>query len=178
MTEISIQKLDRKQIEKAQFLYYSNKEITEIASVLNIDPETIRFYVYGPDGDGKIATCWSAIKKRMKPTVFSLFINSKIDVLEGTAGLGMEIINHALNYTRNELISGERDPLTIDEIAKLSKVVVDLDKLYRLEAGLATEQIEHMGLTRAEAKEILANDPFANAVEVESVELPWLVENE
>ena len=169
-----IQKLDKKTVNKAQLMYFGNREMTEIASALSIDLDTLRFYIFGVDGEGKESNCWYQIKKNLRPTAIALFLKDKAHVLEQTAGLALEILNHSLSNLRDSIASGEHEPLNLDDMTKLSKITVDMDKVYRLESGLATEQIDMMGLSRAEAKEILANDPFASSVEVEAVQLPWL----
>lgn len=176
MTDISIQRLDRKTINKAQLMYFGNREITEISTALSIEPDTLRFYIFGVDGEGEDKNCWYQIKKNLKPTAIALYLKDKVHILEQTAGLALEIVNFSLANLRDAVVNGEHDPLSLDDMTKLSKIVVDMDKMYRLESGLATDTIEHMGLSRAQAKEILANDPFANDVEVESVDLPWLNE--
>lgn len=177
MNDIILQKLDRKTLNKAQLMYFGNREITEIATALSVDPDTLRFYIFGVDGEGNDKNSWYQIKKNLKPTAIALYLKDKAHILEQTAGLALEILNFSLANLRDAVVNGEHEPLNLDDMNKLSKIAVDMDKVYRLESGLATEQIEHMGLSRAQAKEILANDPFASAIEVESVELPWLSDN-
>ena len=173
---VTIQKLDKDTFTKAQLMYFGGREVTEIATVLSIEPETLRFYIFGEDGDGKESYTWHAIKRKLNPTAMALYLKDKVGVLEQTAGIGVEILSFSLGQLRDSVRSGEV-VLTVDEIAKIGKVVVDLDKMVRLESGTATELIEHMGLSRAEAREILESDPFAQDVEVEAIELPWLKEN-
>jgi len=176
--QIAIQKLDRKTLNKAQLMYFGNREVTEIATALSVEPDTLRFYIFGVDGEGADKNCWYQIKKNLKPTAIALYLKDKVHILEQTAGLALEILNKSLSDLRDRVNNDEdSEVLTIDDMTKLSKIVTDMDKMYRLESGLATETIEHMGLSIAGAKEILANDPFANAVEVESIELPWLNED-
>lgn len=177
MSEIILQKLSKKELDKAQLMYFGGQDLTTISSVLKIEQETLRFYIFGLSGNGTEKNSWYAIKKNLKPTVISLYLQDKIGVLEQTAGIALEIVNSSLVALRDRVNSGESDPLTVDEIAKMAKIVVDLDKMYRLESGIATELIEHHGLSIAEAKEVLANDPFAKDVDAEYVELPWLKES-
>ncbi len=174
MTELMLQKVSKKDLDKAQLMYFGGQELTTISSVLKIEPETLRFYIFGLDGNGDQKDSWFAIRKRMKPTAISLYLQDKVGILEQTAGVALEIVSTSLKRLRDEVESGVAEPLTIDEIAKMAKIVVDLDKMYRLESGIATELIEHHGLSIAEAKEVLANDPFAKDIDAEFVELPWL----
>lgn len=178
MTEISIQKLTKKQREQVRWLYLGEYEVTDIATKLNIEPETVRFFVFGHDGSGDDPTCLFQIKKKMSSTAISAYIAGKVDVLDRTAGIALGILNRALARLDQDVSAGEM-VLSLDDMKKLAGIVVDMDKLVRLETGQATEHIQHMGLTVAEAREILAADPFAaEAIEVESIEvnkgLPWL----
>jgi hypothetical protein len=178
MSDVILQKLDRKTINKAQLMYFGNREITEIATALSVDPDTLRFYIFGVDGEGSDKNSWYQIKKNLKPTAIALYLKDKAHILEQTAGLALEILNFSLANLRDAVVNGEHEPLNLDDMSKLSKIAVDMDKVYRLESGLATEQIEHLGLSRAEAREVLSNDPFAkDTFEVDSVELPWLKES-
>jgi hypothetical protein len=178
MSDIILQKVSKKDLDKAQAMFFNNYELSTIASVLSIEPETLRFYVFGLSGNGTEKDSWHGIKKTLKNTAMTMFLKDKAGSLEKTCGMAIEIVSDSLAQLRDELVSGEREPLTIDEIGKLAKVSVDMDKMYRLEAGIATELVEHMGLSRAEAREILASDPFApRDIEVESIQtLPWLEE--
>lgn len=179
MNDIVIQKLDRKIRDKAQLLYFSGKDVTEVASILSIEPDTLRFYVFGVDGEGQEKNCWYQIKKNLKPTAITVFLKDKAHVFEDSAGVALQILNHSLTNLRDAIINGDHEPLSIDDMTKMSKIVGDMDKLYRLEAGLATEKIEHMGLSRTQAKEILANDPFASdVIEADFSSLPWLKDEE
>ena len=53
-----------------------------------------------------------------------------------------------------------------------------MDKVIRLESGQATQIVENIGLTRAEAIRVLAEDPFAQAVEVDEADWKELDEIE
>lgn len=177
MTDISIQKLSRNQKEQIRYLYLANYEVTDIAEKLKIEAETVRFFVFGPDGTGNLASCLYQIKKGMTSTAISGFLVSKADVLERTAGRASNILDRALGKLELDVISGET-VLSMAEMKMLAGILLDLDKIVRLETGKATENISHMGLTTAEAREMLANDPFAVALEAEFKEidggLPWL----
>lgn len=177
MTDITIQKLTKKQREQIRWLYLGNYTVLDIATKLHIDHETVRFFVFGADGTGKDPTCLEAIKRGMSSTAISAYIADKINVLDQTAGIALSILNAALTNLQKEVMVDKKE-LNLDDLKKLSGIVVEMDKLVRLESGQATETIQHMGLTTAEAREILAADPFAQEIEAEFKEvdssLPWL----
>lgn len=174
-----IQKLNKKKYDRAQMMYFSDMDVNEIAQALDVEPETIRFYVFGADEQGMIPTCWSQLKKKLKPTAMALYLKDKAAVMEQTGGVALEIVTMALGKVRDEMRTNPEYSLSIDEIGKISKIAVDMDKMVRLESGQATELIEHMGLSLGQAKEILASDPFAEAIEAEFKEMPpWISDGE
>jgi len=163
-----------------RWLYFGNYSIPDIAAKLHIEQETVRFFVFGEDGSGKDPTCLAAIKKGMSSTAITAYIADKVNVLDQTAGIALSILNASLLQLQQEVVVDKKE-LNLDDLKKLSGIVVEMDKLVRLESGQATETIQHMGLTTAEAREILAADPFAQTVEAEFTEvgeksLPWLEE--
>lgn len=179
MTDITIQKLTKNQKEQIRWLYLGNYEPNDIAVKLNIGIDTVRFFVFGIDGTGKDVNCLAYQKKKMSSTAISVYIADKINVLDQTAGIALSILNSALTNLQREVIV-EKKELNLDDLKKLSGIVLEMDKLVRLESGQATETIQHMGLSVSEAREILANDPFA-VVEAEFTNksdngLPWLNE--
>jgi hypothetical protein len=175
---ITIQKLSRKNYDKAQMMYFSDIDISDIATTLSVEPDTLRFYIFGEDEQGTSPSCWFMVKKKLKPTAMSLYLKDKVAVMEQVGGISVEIVTMALGRIRDELRTNDEYRLTVDEIGKISKIAVDMDKMVRLESGQATELIEHMGLSLGEAREIIASDPFAEALEAEFAELPPWIDNE
>lgn len=176
MTDIIIQKLSKKQKEQIRWLYFGNFTPLDISTKTHIEIDTVRFFIYGQDGTGSDPTCLKQIKSKMDSTAITTYIADKINVLDQTAGIALSILNASLINLQREVIVDKKE-LNLDDLKKLSGIVVEMDKLVRLESGQATETIQHMGLTTAEAREILAADPFAEAVDVEFKEvekLPWL----
>lgn len=177
--EFKIQKLNRKTFERAQMMYFGDIDISDIALTLNVEVETLRFYIFGEDEQGTHKLCWSQLKKKLKPTVIAMYLKDKAQVMDQTAGVAVEIVTMALGRVRDELKSNPEFKLSIGEISQVSKIAVDMDKMVRLESGLATDVIEHMGLSLGEAKEIIASDPFAEAIEAEYKTMPpWLTDEE
>ena len=176
MNEITIQKISNKQREQIRWMYFGNYELTDISMKLDIDIDTVRFFVFGIDGTGKDKTCLFQIKKGLSSTAIGSFLKDKSQALEMVCGTALSILSKSLVDLQIEVVNGK--VLELPELKMLSSIVVEMDKLVRLESGLATETIQHMGLSRAEARDILAADPFApRDVEVESIQvLPWLAD--
>lgn len=170
MSDIQIQKIDRKTKEKARLLFLANHSIGDISSVLNIEVDTLRFYIFGENGTGSNENCWYQIKKKLGDTSIAAFLHSKIDVLDKICGTGVNIVNENLKRIEQEMKLDPTKILSLDDTKKLASIVVDMDKVIRLESGQATQIVENIGLTRAEAVRVLAEDPFAQAVEVDEAE--------
>lgn len=164
---LEIQKLDRKTLETARIMYFGNYQLTDIAEKLNIEIDTIRFYVFGEDGSGKNEKCWAHLKKNLNSSSIAVYLKDKISVLEKTAGVALNVINEALTRLDHDMKTDPDFRITIDDMKKLSSIVVDVDKMVRLESGSATELVEHIGLTVAEARKVLAEDDFAQTFDAE-----------
>lgn len=170
MSEIIVQKITNKQRGQIRWMYLANYELTDICAKMNLDVDTVRLLVFGLDGTGKDKSCLHYEKKGMSAAAITSFIMDKVAVLDKITGTATNILAKALDNLHAEVLQGKE--LSVDEMSKIAGIVTSLDKIVRLESGMATETVEFMGLSRAEAREILANDPFANAIEVEV--LPWL----
>lgn len=178
LSDIIIQKIDRKTKEKARLLFLSNHSVGDISSILNIDIDTLRFYVFGENGSGSNENCWYQIKKKLGDTSIAAYLHSKIDVLDKTCGTAINIVNENLKRIYQEQLDDPTKVLSLDDTRKLASIVVDMDKVIRLESGQATQIVENIGLTRAEAIRVLAEDPFAQAVEVDEADWKELDEIE
>lgn len=178
MNDITIQKLSKKQQDQIRWMYFGNYEVSDISVKLDIEVDTVRFFIFGIDGTGSDKTCLYQIKKGMSSTAIGAFLKDKSQALEMVCGTALSILGKALADLQVEVVNGKE--LSLDDMKKLSSIVVEMDKIVRLESGLATETIQHMGLSRAEARSILESDPFAQEVieaEFKDTTLPWLLED-
>ena len=157
-------------------MYLGGYELSDICLKLNIETDTARFFIFGIDGTGKDPTCLYSIKTKMNSAAIGTYLVDKVSNLERTSGIALNILTNALVSLKGDVDSGEVK-LSVSDLKQLSSIVTDLDKMIRLESGLATETITHIGLTTAEAREVLASDPFAeDIVDAEYSSLPWLNE--
>jgi hypothetical protein len=175
-------------------MYFGDYDQIDICEKLNITNDTLRFYIFGENGSGSNEHCWFQLKKQLNPTSVAIYIKDKITVLDKTAGLAMNILNENLRRIQSEMLSDPSHTLSIDETKKLAGIVVDMDRIVRLESGKATDIIDNIAhMSIADAKRILMEDPFAPAVvegdfeditvpddslietskEMKSVERPW-----
>ncbi len=161
-------------------MYFADYDITDIALKFNLPVDTIRYHVYGADEQGTDPLCWSQLKKKLNPASIAIYIKDKVTVLEKTAGVALNLLNKSLLKLQADLETEDK-ALSVDDMNKLAAIVTNLDKMVRLESGQATSIVENIGLSIDEAKHIMANDPFAQAVEAEYQHskidehtLPWL----
>ena len=165
-------KLDRKTREQAKILYLADHDMVDICEKLDIDMPTLRFFVFGEDGKGGNEKCWFNIKKNINSVAISVYMKDKVAILNKTAGLALDILHENLIKTQ-EAMKSQEIPLSIDDMKKLAGIVLDMDKMVRLESGMATEivdEIKHMSL--ADARKILMDDTFAPRVSEEKNDVP------
>lgn len=170
MTDLQIQKIDRKTKDKARVLFFADYSLGDISSILNVDIDTLRFYVFGENGTGSNEHCWHQLKKTLGPASVAAFIHDKVSSLERTSGIALNLLNESLKRIEQEMKLDPTKMLSLDDTKKLASILVDMDKIIRLESGQATQIVENIGLTRAEAIRVLQEDPFAQAVEVDEAE--------
>lgn len=166
--DIEIRKLDRKIKERAQFYYLANYEIQDISNILKIDIDTLRFYIFGENGSGSNENCWYQLRKKLGPASVAAFVVGKVESLERTSGLALNIINENLKRIEANMKEDSSHVLTIQDTKMLAGILADMDKIIRLESGQATQIVENVGLSRAEAIRLLADDPFAQSIEVDA----------
>lgn len=142
-------------------MYFGDYQLMDISEVLNIDLDTLNFYIFGEDGTGRNEKCWYAIKKQLAPTSVAIYIKDKVKALEKTAGIAHSILAKSLTDLRIEVENGKE--LSITDMKDLATIISSMDKIVRLETGKPTEVHDFVTLSVQEAKNVLANDPFFNA---------------
>ena len=143
--ELEIQKLDRKTKEKARLLYLADHAVGDISSILNIEVDTVRFYVFGENGSGSNENCWFQIKKKLGSASIAAYLHDKIAILDKTCGTAINLVNMNLRRIQQEMEDDPTKILSLDDTKKLAGIVVDMDKVIRLESGQATQIVENIG---------------------------------
>lgn len=146
--------------------YLADYSLEDIAELSGVTLDTVRFYVFGENGSGSNEACWFQIKKKLGPTAVSTFIKDKIGVLDKTSGLALSLVNENLKRIQYQFETDSNFVLTIDDTKKLAGILVDMDKIIRLESGKPTDIIDSVAsMTVADARRILLEDPFAPETE-------------
>lgn len=143
-------------------MYFGDYQLMDIAEVLNVDLDTINFYIFGEDGTGRNKNCWYMMKKELSPTSVAIYIKDKVKALEKTAGVAHGILAKSLLDLSVE-VNENGKKLSIADMKDLAVIVTSIDKIVRLETGKPTEVHEFVTLSVAEAKSVLASDPFFQA---------------
>lgn len=162
MSENSLR--DKNLREQARALYFADYKIDQIAQTLDIPLEDVKTLAFGVDLKGSAPGCWKALKAAVGPAAVSAYIFEKRHVFERTTGLALSILNKSLTDLQAKVFNPNPDDaveLGLDDLRKLAGIVVDFDKIVRLETGQATEIVDNVGLSPQEARKILQNDPFA-----------------
>jgi hypothetical protein len=183
MTDVQLQVLSAKEKDQLRLMYLADYDVPTIVDKLNITEETVRFFIFGPSGNGEDANCLYRQKQKLSSASIAVYVKDKLTVFEKSAGLALDILNVSMNRLRQNIIDDpENNKLSVAEMKAIADIATGMDKLVRLESGQVTENIKMIGLTLAESQEILRNDPFAAAVDCEFKELdtrpPWLSEGE
>lgn len=146
-------------------MYFGDYEQIDICEKLNITNDTLRFYIFGENGTGSNEHCWFQLKKQLNPVSVATYIKDKILVLDKTAGMAMNILNENLRRIQQTMLENPSETLSIDDTKKLAGIVLDMDKIVRLESGKATDIIDNIAhMSISDARRILQEDPFAPQV--------------
>lgn len=147
---------DKKLQTRAKLLFFAGYLPTEISEFLKVDVDELNMLIFGPDRHGTHQKCWHVLRKQLDPTSIIAFIGAKVDVLEKTAGVALNLLK-----TNLERLAKDEVELSVDDMSKIAKVFADMDKITRLEKGEATEIRKTVGLTPEQSRKILMSDPFA-----------------
>ena len=156
---------------RAKILYFQGHTCDDIVAKLNIPLNVVTEWVFGPNGRGDAPSCWAVVKAKASEGSIIAYIIDKQGVFDRTTSVAHNIVTMMLEQYGKKVANQEVD-FTVDEIRKMASIVVDMDKVARLESGKATSIIETTtGLTATELRDIIKNDPIAEDVVVEYREL-------
>jgi len=143
-------------------MFFGDYQMLDIAEVLGVDIDTLRFYIFGEDGTGSNPKCWYSLKKELNPTSVAIYIKDKVKALEKTAGIAHNILAKSLIDLSKEVEENGKQ-LSIVDMKDLANIISSIDKIVRLETGKPTEVHDFVTLSVHEAKQVLASDPFFQA---------------
>ena len=158
-------------VQQAKILYFAGYTADDIVAKLNIPYNTVTEWIFGKDGRGESASCWAVVKAKADEASVIAYIIDKQGVFDRTTNIAHKVVTMMLEQYGKKVANNEVD-FTVDEIRKMASIVVDMDKVSRLESGKATSIIETTtGLSAKELRDIIASDPINDAVEVSYTEL-------
>ena len=158
-------------LKKAKIMYFHGYSADEIVGKLNIPYNTVSEWIFGKDGRGESPSCWAVVKAKASEASIISYVIDKQGVFDRTTSVAHRCVTMMLEQYSKKVANEEVD-FTVDEIRKMASIVVDMDKVARLESGKATSIIDTTtGLSAKELREIIASDPIADVVDVQYVEL-------
>lgn len=129
-------------------LYLKYNTVNDIADMINRPFHTVRDWVY--IGRNNVLSFCAIRKQREKAVLIELTAN-KLPLMKSIMDNGLHTIQNSL-----EVIKKSGEALTIDEIKKVSDIIGNMDKILKLDAGVATENIAIANVTPiSTAKEIV-----------------------
>ena len=158
-------------VKKAKVMYFHGYNADEIVAKLNIPYNVVSEWIFGKDGNGTAPSCWAVFKAKAHEGSIISYVIDKQGVFERTTSVAHNCVTMMLEQYSKKVANEEVD-FTVDEIRKMASIVVDMDKVARLESGRATSIIETTtGLSASELRDIIKNDPIADVVDVAYTEL-------
>lgn len=160
----------REALAAARMLYLLGKSVDEIQTETGLDKKVINHEITRHGG-------WKLIKKDADLAAIHLYMNSKVEFYEATAGLALSCMMKGLSDLRKQIENGKG--LSIAEMSMLSGLVANIHKLGQLEQGKPTEITKRSTISVEEAKRIIASDPIlTTSVTHEPIDEAELVYNE
>lgn len=144
-------------LQKARWLYVKQYlSIGECARAIGANPAQL----------SKVKKDWDKLRDQLYIKPIQDFVGSKVEDIKDIAGLSLQVIKR--NMT---MILGSRREVSVENLAQISLILERLDKLGRLEQGLATDNIAFEHATSTEnikkiIKELQAADDFVDYIDV------------
>jgi len=111
------------------------------------------------------------MKAFLPSTAITAYLAEKAHIFDRTTGIAVTVLSKHLEKMLDIANDPSSPAMNPADMAMIASVVMNLDKITRLETGKATQIVKQMGLTPEEAKKILEEDPMANVVEAEYHEI-------
>jgi len=146
---------DEKEVMKQKYLNYV--PVSKIAREHGVSRTTLQYHA---------TTHWVPVRESMRAETFGEFMDTKRESFVKMSKTSMSIIKAAL-----EELSNRDVPPTMREAQMAVNVLVELDKITRLDDGAPTEITAEKPLSIEAVKKKIRLDPFsAEAVEFKEVE--------
>ena len=160
--------------EQARVMFLSDHSVTatDISQTFGISIDEARFFIYGKDGSGKSEKSWHLLRQTMTDSAIIAVMANQRDVVEHTGKVALDIIMRTLNRVQKEVASADKE-LSIQDLKDISDIFTKMDKIVRLDDGMATEIRHNFDLTpyqKSRIGSVMASDPFTIDNDIEEVE--------
>lgn len=163
--------------DQAKILYLSDYTVEDICSKLNIPVDQLENLIYGLSGDGSDPNSWMYQKNRMTNTSIAAFVVDKLAVFDRINGLASTVLGKQMARLLERTNDPTSESLDVSDMQKIADIIHKIDRIARLENGEATDIIKRVGLTPEEARQIIKEDPIANADDIDLAEYRELYES-
>jgi hypothetical protein len=145
------------QTDMAKAMFMNYKTYNEIANATGINPYTVR------QKCGK----WKKERDVQKYEVLKALVDHKKQFFVDLTTSGLELLVRNIKDLNNE-----KATLSVKELASISDIITNIDKIIRLDDGTATEIVtEIKPATREQIVELVRNDPFTDIEDFEFKEI-------
>lgn len=133
---VTIQENRSLALQKARWLYVKQwMPITEIAQAIRCRPEQL----------ANVRKEWEKLRDELYLAPIRDFVDSKVEDIKEIGHLSLQAIKRACLF-----FAGSKEHLSIEDVNKLTQILERLDKLSRLEQGLATDHLKFEQVTNTE----------------------------
>lgn len=119
-------------------MYYSGITPTDISAELNIPISELRKHIFGHDERGHDADCWYVQRQKQDPDDVVPFVRARYHVL---SQVDASLLKKVLQSAR-ELCDPSNPDFSLEEMNMATQIIERLNKMFRLEKGEATEQVQ------------------------------------
>lgn len=135
-------------INRAYDLFMKHEMVHTIAAQLSIDPIALSGIVRKRN--------WEEERKFRDKSVFDAYTQKKGAMMARIGDLSLTLITRSLEERMND-----KRPIELPEARLISDIFTSLDKVIKLDAGEATERVEHIGkFTIQDVHDAIAMDKF------------------
>lgn len=143
--------LSEEEQEKMKQKYLNYIPVSKIAREHGVSRTTLQYHA---------TTHWNPVRESMRAETFGEFMDTKRESFVKMSKTSMSIIKSAL-----EELSNRDVPPTMREAQMAVNVLVELDKITRLDDGAPTEITAEKPLSLEAVKKKIALDPFSKEIE-------------
>lgn len=151
-------------LAQARAMYFLSVPTQKISAILEVSEKYLEKQILGENKLGTDPSCWKVVRNSMTDVVVNTIMQTQLETTMNIVGLASAALKNGLQDILQKSEDGE---LNVRDMKALSDIIVNMDKIARLERMTPTDIIQTQGLSLHEARDILTNDPFFSAIRAE-----------